>query len=96
MHTSNLHERITSSLPANARGARLEVDVATARIAPHNPMTEHGFVHIYDPLEGTIEEKRIAELVARLPQHNQVVRVFTDDPDAIRAIHDATEQALSA
>ena len=96
MVTSNLHERIMSGLPATAHAARLEVDIATARIAPHNPMTEHGFVHIFDPLEGTIEEKRIAELVARLPQHNQVVRVFTDDPDAIRAIHDATQRALAA
>ena len=92
--TSQLQERIESLLPEGARHARIEVDVATARVAPHNPMTEHGFVHIYDPLQGTVEERRIAELVARLPQYNQVVRVFVDDAGAVAAVHAAARSAL--
>lgn len=96
MELANLHDRIVAMLPADAHAARFEVDIATARIVPQNPMTEHGFVHIYDPLQGTVEEKRVAELVARLPQHNQVVRVFTDDIGALRAIHDATQRAIAA
>ena len=91
---ASLQERIVSLLPATARSARIEVDVATARVAPQNPMTEHGFVHIYDPLQGTIEERRIAELVARLPQFNQVIRVFTDEAGAVAAIHRAAQAAL--
>lgn len=96
MDTSHLQERIEAQLPAGARSARLEVDVATARVAPQNPLTEHGFVHIYDPLERTIEERRVAELVLRLPQHNRVVRVFTDDARTIATIHRAARDALEA
>jgi uncharacterized protein len=96
MALANLHERIAAMLPADAHDAHFEVDIATARIVPQNPMTEHGFVHIYDPLQGTVEEKRVAELVTRLPQHNQVVRVFTDDTDSLRAIRDATQRAIAA
>jgi len=34
-------------------------------------------------------------VVARLPQHNRVVRVFTDSAAAVRAVHEATERALN-
>lgn len=74
--------------------ARIHVDVATARIAPHNPMTEDGMVAIFEPLQGTVEHTRTAELVARLPQHNQMVRVFTDDPRAIPVLHAASHRVL--
>ena len=96
MDTSQLQERVEALLPATARAARLEIDVATARVAPQNPLTEHGFVHIYDPLERTIEERRVAELVLRLPQHNRIVRVFTDDAQMVPAIHRAAREALEA
>ena len=96
METSHLQERIEALLPAEARSARLEVDVATARVAPHNPLTEHGFVHIYDPLQRTIEERRVAELVSRLPQYNRVVRVFTDDATQVEAVHRAAQLALES
>ena len=96
MDTTHLQEQIEAALPADARGARLEVDIATARVAPHNPLTEHGFVHIYDPLQGTIEERRVAELVSRLPQFNRVVRVFTDDARVVAAIHRAARDALES
>lgn len=94
MDTSNLQERIDALLSPSARGARFEVDIATARVAPHNPLTEHGFVHIYDPLQGTIEERRVAELVSRLPQYNRVVRVFTADVSQVQEIHRAARAAL--
>ena len=96
LDTTHLQEQIEASLPPRARGARLEVDIATARVAPHNPLTEHGFVHIYDPLQGTVEERRVAELVSRLPQYNRVVRVFTDDAGMVAAIHRAARDALES
>jgi hypothetical protein len=76
--------------------ARVQVDVATARIAPHNPMTDDGMVHLYDPLLGTVEAARTAELVSRLPQYNQLVRVFTDERSAIGPLHDVTRRVLAA
>jgi HD superfamily phosphohydrolase len=95
METANLQERVVAALPRDFAGARIEVDVAAARIAPHNPMTEHGFVQIYDPLQETVVQARITELVERLPQYNQVVRVFTDDAAAVNAVRDAAERVLS-
>lgn len=91
---SGVHERILDAVDGAARSARIEVDVATARIAPLNPMTDDGMVNIYDPLTGTVEHARAKALVARLPQHNQVVRVFTDSAAALRGVHDAAARAL--
>jgi HD superfamily phosphohydrolase len=92
---SGIRERILGSLPDRLRDARIQVDVASARIAPNNPMDEDGFVAIFDPLSGRVERTRAAEIVARLPQHNQLVRIFTDDVAAIPALHEAARAALS-
>jgi HD superfamily phosphohydrolase len=93
MDTSNLRDRVVAALPRGF-APRVEVDVATARIAPHNPMTEHGFVSIYDPLQETVEHARINELVQRLPQYNQLVRVFTDDASSLEMVRDSARRAL--
>jgi HD superfamily phosphohydrolase len=90
---SHLQQRILEGSPA-LEGVRFEVDVATARVAPHNPMTEDGLVNIYDPLSGTVEHERTAEMLSRLPQHNRIVRVFTDRTDRLRAVHDAAAAVL--
>jgi hypothetical protein len=92
--TSTLQERLNAQLASKALGARVEVDVAIARIAPQNPMTDDGMVRIYDPLNDTIEAARAAELVARLPQHNQVIRVFIDDVSALRTVRDAVKAVI--
>ena len=92
---SHLDDELRASLPESARSARLNVDVVTARIAPHNPMADHGFVVLYDPIKGTVERTRTTEILERLPQHNQLVRIFTDDVGAIPAIHDASQRLLS-
>ncbi len=95
MDLSNLQQRILANVPESIRStARIQVDVATARIAPHNPMTEDGMVAIYDPINDTMEHTATAELIDRLPQHNQMVRVFTDDASAISALSRASRQAL--
>jgi hypothetical protein len=89
-----LRDRITSELPADARGMRFTVDVASASVAPNNPMAEDGMVAIYDPLRDQVEQSRTAELVARLPQYSQLVRVFTDDVDAAETLGAAARAAL--
>jgi hypothetical protein len=71
------------------------VDVVSAKIAPHNPMADHGFVALYDPIKGTVERHHTADMIERLPQHNQLVRVFTDDVQAIPALHRAAQRLLS-
>jgi HD superfamily phosphohydrolase len=92
--TSTLQQRVDAQLASAHLNARVEVDVAIARIAPQNPMTDDGMVRIYDPLNDTIEAARAAELVARLPQHNQVIRVFTDDISALKTVRDAVNAVI--
>jgi HD superfamily phosphohydrolase len=91
---SGVRERILAELPASLRSVAFEVDVASARVAPENPLTDDGLVAIYDPLEETVEHARAVELLARLPKHNQLVRVFTNDETAAPALHVAARQAL--
>jgi HD superfamily phosphohydrolase len=91
---SGVSDRIRRELPADLHDVVFEVDVASTSIAPENPMTEDGMVAIFDPLQGTVEHSRTRELVARLPQYNQLVRVFTNQADAVHALHAATRAAL--
>ncbi len=91
---STLQQRLLDAVPEVATRARVQVDVVSAKIAPENPMADHGFVAMYDPLKGTVERTRTAEMIARLPQHNQLVRVFTDDVEVIPALHRAIQEVL--
>jgi uncharacterized protein len=90
---STLQERLFAEIPEVT--ARVQVDVVSAKIAPHNPMADHGFVALYDPIKGTVERHHTAEMIARLPQHNQLVRVFTDEVEAIPALHRAAQRLLN-
>jgi len=92
---STLQERLLAAVPDVTARARVQVDVVSAKIAPHNPMADHGFVDMYDPIKGTVERTHTAEMIERLPQHNQLVRVFTDDVEAIPALHRAIRQLLN-
>ena len=93
MDVSNLRERILSHIPMEMV-ASVQVDVASARIAPNNPMAEDGSIAIYDDLTGTVEHTRTDEFVRRLPQHNQMIRVFVDDRQAVQLLHDAAAEEL--
>ena len=94
--TASLQQDVRMLLPAAQRSATIEVDVATTRVAPQNPMTDDGLVRIYDPARQAAEPARAAELAKRLPQYNQVVRIFTDDASAVAAIRTAAQKALRA
>ena len=91
---TTVRERVRAELPAHARGVRFEVDVASATVSPDNPMTDDGMVVIYDPLQQQVEKSRTRELVARLPQYNQLVRIFTDDTGAMETLERAARSAL--
>ena len=94
--TASIQQDVRMLLPAAQRSATIEVDVATTRVAPQNPMTDDGLVRIYDPARQAAEPARAAELAKRLPQYNQVVRIFTDDASAVAAIRTAAQKALRA
>jgi len=92
---SNLPGRFAAELPAHVRTGSYTVDVASTRIAPNNPMTDDGMVAIYDPLQRRIEHSRTAELVARLPQYNQLVRIFSNDAAAGDMLRRTASKLLS-
>ena len=89
---SMLQERLVAAVPTVT--ARIQVDIVSAKIAPYNPMAEHGFVAMYDPIKGTVERHHTAEMIERLPQHNQMVRVFTDSVDAVPALYAASQELM--
>jgi HD superfamily phosphohydrolase len=91
---SDVRARVLDLLPPSLRGVDFEVDIASARVAPENPLTDDGLVAIYDPLEETVEHSRTVELLARLPKHNQIVRVFSNDENALPALHTAARSVL--
>ncbi len=91
---STLQDRLLAAVPEVAAGARVQVDIVSAKIAPHNPMADHGFVAMYDPIKGSVERTHTADMIERLPQHNQLVRVFTDDVASIPALHRAIQLLL--
>jgi uncharacterized protein len=88
-----LRERVLAALPHALRDD-VEVDIASARTAPHNPMTENGMVNVFDPLSDSVEHARTAAIIERLPQYNQVVRVFSSNVAQLRELHDAAGKAL--
>ena len=92
---SDLQARVTAELPPSLRTTRFVVDVASATVTSYNPMAEDGLVAIYDPLLDRVEHSRTAELVARLPQFSQQVRVFSNDEDALGPLHEAARRALA-
>jgi HD superfamily phosphohydrolase len=92
--TEALHEQIAAELPSSSRNVRFAVDVARASVAPSNPMDPTGMVAIYDPLRDSVERSRTDELVARLPQHDAIVRVFVDDERATGAVNAAARRVL--
>ena len=91
---SDVRARVRDLLPPSLRGVEFEVDIASARVAPENPLTDDGLLAIYDPLEETVEHSRTVELLARLPKHNQLVRVFSNDEAALPALHTAARSVL--
>jgi len=93
LNLDGLQERIVSRVPTDT-SARVYVDVAHAKVVPQNPMTDDGMVAIFDDLTGTVEKKQTQELLARLPQHNQTVRVFVDDRAVIPMVHEAARAEL--
>ena len=85
---------IRDALPQGINPDDVQIDVASATVAPQNPMDEDGFVAIYDPLSGDIERTRTAEVMSRLPQYNRMIRVFTKDKTRLQSLHDAVRGAM--
>jgi hypothetical protein len=93
--SEELHRRIHDRLPADIREAAFEVDVAALDARPHDPASDRYAVLLYDPLDGSLRPDAGAEILARLPVRNSLVRVFTLDEAHGRALRDAAEEVIA-
>src|SRR5258708_22002005 len=94
--TSNeLHRRIQERLPEDLGEIPFEVDVATLDARPHDPGADRYAVLLFDPLDGSLRPDAGAEILARLPMRNSLVRVFTLDEGHAEVLRDAAETVMS-
>ena len=89
-----LHRRIHDRLPADIREVAFEVDVAALDARPHDPASDRYAVLLYDPLDGSLRPDAGAEILARLPMRNSLVRVFTLDEGNAPALREAADEVL--
>lgn len=89
-----LHRRIHDRLPPDIREIAFEVDVAALDARPNDPVSDRYAVLLYDPLDGSLRPDAGAEIMARLPMRNSLIRVFTLDEGNAAALREAAEDVL--
>jgi HD superfamily phosphohydrolase len=87
--------RILERLPAELRDIVFEVDVASLDARPHRPADDRYSALLFDPLDQSLRPDAAAEMLARLPMRNSVVRVFTLEEAHRDILRDAVEAVLS-
>ena len=90
-----LRRRVIEQLPEQALGARFEVDVANLDARPSDPAEDRYSVLLYDPLDQSLRPDAIADMLARLPVRNSLVRIFTLDEEAMPALRNAAERVVN-
>ena len=90
-----LHQRIQDQLAPDVRQLTFEVDVASLDARPHDPASDRYSLLLFDPLDGSLRPDAAAQMMARLPMRNSLVRVFTLDESQAAALRRATEVVLS-
>jgi hypothetical protein len=90
-----LRRRIAERLPVDLRGIAFQVDVAALDPRPHEPRLDKYAALLFDPLDGSLRPDAAAEMLARLPLRNSVVRVFTLDDTHQKDLRDAVESVLA-
>jgi uncharacterized protein len=90
-----LRRRIQDRLPSDMRQVTFEVDVASLDARPHDPASDSYTVLLFDPLDGSLRPDAAAEMLARLPLRNSLVRVFALDEGHAPLLREAAETVLS-
>src|SRR5258708_9216481 len=93
--SDELHRRIQERLSEDLAEIPFEVDVATLDARPHDPAADRYAVLLFDPLDGSLRPDAGAEILARLPMRNSLVRVFTLDEGHAGALREAAEAIMS-
>src|SRR3984893_1014992 len=89
-----LRRRIQDRLPVDMRQVTFEVDVASLDARPHDPASDRYSVLLFDPLDGSLRPDAGAEMLARLPLRNSLVRVFALDEGDAPSLREAAEGVL--
>ena len=89
-----LRRRIQERLPPNMRQVTFEVDVASLDARPHDPASDRYSILLFDPLDGSLRPDAAAEMLARLPLRNSLVRVFALDEGHAASLREAAEAVL--
>ena len=98
---AELRSRLEGQL-LGGQSLEFEVDVASLDARPEDPAGDRYSALLYDPLDGSLRPDAAAQLLARLPLRNSLVRVFAlrdQDVPALRraaqaVIGDAPEPAM--
>ncbi|MFN2464710.1 MAG: HD domain-containing protein [Candidatus Dormibacteria bacterium] len=70
-----LRQRLQAELPPGSQ-VEFEVDIASLDARPHDPAADRYSALLFDPLDGSLRPDAAAQLLARLPVRNSVLRVF--------------------
>jgi hypothetical protein len=90
-----LRRRVVDRLPEDLRSIPFEVDVASLDPRPHDPAADRYSALLFDPLDGSLRPNAAAEMMARLPMRNSVIRVFTLDDSHQADLREAVESVLA-
>jgi HD superfamily phosphohydrolase len=85
--SQELRRRLEAELPPG-RQVEFEVDIASLDARPHDPAADRYSALLFDPLDGSLRPDAAAQLLARLPVRNSVMRVFAlneEDAGLLRA-----------
>ncbi|MFN2463641.1 MAG: hypothetical protein ABR573_07045, partial [Candidatus Dormibacteria bacterium] len=93
-----LRSRLLQALPPGSH-IDFQVDVASLDARPRDPAGDRYSALLFDPLDGSLSPDASAQLLARLPMRNSLVRIFTlgeADMPALRAAADTVLRSAPA
>ncbi|HEV1998003.1 MAG TPA: HD domain-containing protein [Candidatus Dormibacteraeota bacterium] len=95
LSAAELHSRLERELPAG-RAVAFEVDVASLDARPEDPASDRYSALLFDPLDGSLRPDATAQLLARIPMRNSLVRVFALDEQDVPGLREAAEVVMGA
>ncbi|MGI8608358.1 MAG: HD domain-containing protein [Candidatus Dormibacteria bacterium] len=93
--SDELRNRLKRTLP-RAGEIEFEVDVASLDARPDDQASDRYSALLYDPLGGSLRPDAAAQLLARLPMRNSLVRVFALRDADVPVLREAAEAVVGA
>jgi HD superfamily phosphohydrolase len=90
-----LRSRLLQTLKGDSN-IDFQVDVASLDARPNDPAADRYSALLFDPLDGSLSPDAAAQLLARLPLRNSLVRIFTLNEEDVPVLRAAAESVLRA